>query len=95
MNPTNVGRNIRALRKALGWTQEELGQTIAGNVTTVQGPTVSNMENGKTGITRERVAQYARALGVVPSRLYDETLCATCHQQPPRWFTCRVCGTEG
>lgn len=91
----NVGRNIRALRRALHWTQADLARAICGPDAIVQNVMVSNMENGKLLATRERVVAYARALGVVPSRLYDESMCATCHQQPPRWFTCRVCGAEG
>lgn len=95
MNAHNVGRNIRNLRRALGWTQADLARAIAGPDAIVQNVMVSNMENGKTVPTYVRVCAYARALGVTPQRLFDESLCATCQQQPPRWFTCRVCGAAG
>jgi transcriptional regulator with XRE-family HTH domain len=60
-----VGRRIRALRKAKGLTMRE----VAGLAGISQGQ-LSRLENGKQGLRSGTLARIAEALGVEPYVLY-------------------------
>ena len=53
------GRRIRELRTARGLTQREIADRLQ-----VSAATMSAIENGKTGVSAERVARLAEELGV-------------------------------
>lgn len=54
-----VGQQIRAARKAKGYTQKELGEKLGVGETTV-----SHYEAGKQNLTIETLARIATVLGV-------------------------------
>jgi transcriptional regulator with XRE-family HTH domain len=59
-----VGRRVRELREAKGWTQEELGFRSGLHRNYVGG-----LERGERNVGIETVAKLAAALGVRPSEL--------------------------
>lgn len=68
-----VGKTIRALRKAQGMTQEQLGhlaETDAGSI--------SRIERGQQGWTHETITAIANALGVHVPNLFERL---------PSWMT--------
>lgn len=63
----SLGATVRALRRERGLTLRELADLIK-----VSAATLSGVENGKTGISSERVTQLAEALDVAVARLFGE-----------------------
>lgn len=63
-----IGERIKRYREHLGMTQEDLAVKIGytGNNPNI---TISKVENGIQGIPRDRLLDYARALGVDPIML--------------------------
>ncbi len=59
-----LGRNVRRLRQAKGWSQEELGFRAEIHRTYISG-----VERGERNPTVTVVAELARALKVPPSKL--------------------------
>lgn len=60
-----LGRNIRELRSARGLTLREVAGLLA-----VSPATLSAIENGRTGISSERIARLAEALDVPVQRVF-------------------------
>ena len=63
-----LGRNVRAARKARGWTQEDLAHQTG--LTSVQ---VSRIERGKREIRVTTLVKLVKALDVTPAELLDGT----------------------
>lgn len=68
---SECGGAIRAARRARGLTIRELAQRLQ-----VSPATISAVENGRTGVSVDRLSAYARALGVTPVQLLDGTVSA-------------------
>lgn len=67
--PSENINNIRRLRKARGWSQEELGARIGEDVT---GATISRLESGRMALTLDWMVRFATALQVtVPELIAD------------------------
>ena len=62
---SNVGKNIRRAREALGWTQEDLASRMGYKSKS----TVNKVELGINDISQSKVVKYADALGVDPAAL--------------------------
>lgn len=61
----NFGRNIKKLRKAKGLTQEQLAEKL-----NLQLQTISFIENGRTFVSSEVIADFADYFGVEPYVLF-------------------------
>lgn len=61
----DIGKRIKALRLARGWTQRELAAKLGYTAHT----TLVRIENGKTDLSRPRLIQFAEVLGVSPAYL--------------------------
>lgn len=61
----DLGRTVRGLRRARGLTLRELADLIG-----VSPATLSGIENGRTGVSTQRVAEIADVLGVAVERLF-------------------------
>src|SRR4051812_14342058 len=73
---TQIGRNVRATREKIGWSQDQLAEAAGGSQTTVD-----KIERGET--KRSRFLPYiARALGV-PLDDLDPAAGAAPIQKPP------------
>lgn len=62
---STVGENILAIRKQLGWTQEEL----ANKMRYKSKSSINKIELGLNDIPQSKIAQFAKVLGVSPARL--------------------------
>lgn len=91
-----VSRNVRRLRRARGWTQEEAGQSFGA----VYGETWSNavwsaseQTDGRRqrAWTADQLAAVAELFGVTVGDLFAEC-CSKCGGEPPTGFTCNTCG---
>ncbi|MDA2929360.1 helix-turn-helix transcriptional regulator [Acidobacteria bacterium AH-259-O06] len=61
-----LGRRVRQLRKANGWSQEELGERADLHPTYVGG-----IERGERNVSLENLERLARAFGLSLSQLFD------------------------
>ncbi|MGA2330117.1 MAG: helix-turn-helix transcriptional regulator [Bryobacteraceae bacterium] len=64
---TVIGNNVRHLRKKLGLSQEELGDTAGLDRTYIGG-----IERGERNVSALNIAKLAKALKVKPERLLVE-----------------------
>lgn len=62
----NLGANLRAIRKELGLTQEQVAERSG-----VQAGEISRIENGKRDPQVSTMLKIAKAVGVSPGRLFD------------------------
>lgn len=62
-----VGKNIRRLRKQVGWSQEELAEASELHRTYI-----GAIERGERNVSLENIVGIARALRVQPSELLKE-----------------------
>ena len=62
---STVGGNILAIRKQLGWTQEELANKMGYKSKS----SINKIELGLNDIPQSKIAQFAKVLGVSPARL--------------------------
>lgn len=62
---STVGENILAIRKQLGWTQEELANKMGYKSKS----SINKIELGLNDIPQSKIAQFAKVLGVSPARL--------------------------
>lgn len=85
-----VSSNVRALRQARGWTQAQLTAAIGLGWSEV---VMGMAEHGRRAWTADEIAAAARALQVMPGRLF-EVSCDTCQGLPPAGFACLACGAE-
>jgi phage repressor protein C with HTH and peptisase S24 domain len=65
----NVGANIKRLRKAKGWTLEQLGERMGTGIDT---GSLSRLERGEQGYSTITLEMAARALGVRPALLLEQ-----------------------
>lgn len=98
----NVARNVRALRKAKGWSIARLAEACAER--SDQAATwysLSNIERGALlgeGTRKPRLVSVddlfllAEVLGVGVEALAGRPSCASCQDVPPEGFTCNACG---
>ena len=79
-----VGSRIRAFRKNLNWTQQNLAEALQINLSPA---VVSRYENGQIDMLLTTYLALARALGVSPNDLvdWDNTIRRTF--EPPRGYT--------
>lgn len=59
------GEKIRALRKAKGWTQEELGEKSGVHYTYV-----GQVERAETNLSLDNIERLSNGLGVTPAELF-------------------------
>jgi hypothetical protein len=85
-----VGANIRALRRAYGWTQPQLagmmGWASASTVCAAEG----HRDGAQRNFTPAEIDRLAGIFGVRASELTDR--CAHCKGNPPAGYTCQTCG---
>jgi y4mF family transcriptional regulator len=65
----SIGRNVKARRVELGWTQEQLADRSE-----LDQRFISSLENGRRNPTISKLAQVADALGSTVSHLTSETV---------------------
>lgn len=76
---SNLGANLRRLRKAQGLPQERLGLMIGSKHSRI-----SNIEHGHVALSFSEVAKLCRALDVDPSELIDiSSLTLADHPEQP------------
>lgn len=100
----NVARNLRALRKAKGWSIARLAEACAER--SDQAATwysLSNIERGALlgeGTRKPRLVSVddlfllAEVLGVSVEALAGQPACDSCRDVPPEGFTCNTCGAR-
>lgn len=97
----NISRNVRRLRRARHWTQEEaaerfsriFGGSPVSKVTWSAGERAPETNRPKSWTANE-VAALAVLFGVPVGDLFDSALpCRACGGQPPSGFICKACGT--
>lgn len=99
----NISRNVRRLRRARGWTQEEAAQLfgrIAGAPAMSKASWSAGERAPETGRpkswTANEVAALAELFGIPVGDLFDpQPPCRACNDQPPAGFTCNTCGQAG
>jgi repressor LexA len=62
---STVGDNILAMRKQLGWTQEELATKMGYKSKS----TINKIEMGINDIPQSKIVQFANVLGTTPAHL--------------------------
>jgi transcriptional regulator with XRE-family HTH domain len=94
-----VTRNIRAIRKARGWSQRELAKQMAEVGWPLTFACISAMEanlNESDRRTRtvhvDDLVAFAKLFGIEPADLLIAPDCGTCNGAPPAGFTCQECG---
>lgn len=91
-----VAVNTRRLRKARGWTQEELAAKLGWRHTVVSRAECAANQKRIRRFSVDDLVLIAGAFGVAPSDLLDAVLpCATCQGSPPAGFACQECGAVG
>lgn len=70
-----LGRRIKEIRKARGYSQEQLAELINMDI-----PNLSNIERGKRFMTAETLEKIAKALDVTEKELFDFSA-----QEPERY----------
>lgn len=66
---STIGENILQLRKALGWTQEELAKRMGYKSKS----TINKIELGINDIPQSKIKQFAEVLGTTPAHLLGWT----------------------
>lgn len=96
----NISKNVRRLRRARGWTQEE-ACTRFGNVIGAPAMSKASWSAGERAPETDRpkswtaneVAALAVLFGVSVGDLFAaEDGCRVCDDRPPAGFTCNTCG---
>ena len=64
-----LGRRIKEIRKARGYSQEQLAELINMDI-----PNLSNIERGKRFMTAETLEKIAKALDVTEKELFDDNI---------------------
>lgn len=64
---STIGDNIQRLRKALGWTQEELAKKMGYKSKS----TINKIELGINDIPQSKIKKFADVLGTTPAELMD------------------------
>lgn len=95
-----VRENVRALRKARGWSAQRLAEALAvyGDRCGLSSRAVlANWEVGRReGVTVDDLACLAIVLDVDPPwSLTEVPRCATCRGVPPPGYACLSCGARG
>jgi transcriptional regulator with XRE-family HTH domain len=94
-----VSRNVRRLRRARGWTQEEAAERFR-EISGLPQSKASWSAGEQVGKARQRLwtandlAALAELFGVAIGDLFNER-CSKCAGDPPAGFTCDTCGTSG
>ena len=95
----NISRNVRRLRRARGWTQEEAGQRLAEITGKPQSKASwsAGERHPETGRTKSWTANEVAALAVlfdvpVGDLFEPQPPCRACDGEPPAGFTCNTCG---
>ena len=67
---STIGANILRLRRALGWTQEELAQRMGYKSKS----TINKIEMGINDIPQSKIVKFAEVLGTTPAQImgWDE-----------------------
>jgi hypothetical protein len=87
-----IGANIRALRRARGWTQAQLGALMEWPTSSTVCAAEGRRDGRQRGFTTDEVQQLADIFGVKTSQL--TTRCAQCCGYPPPGFACLTCGAR-
>ena len=66
---STIGENILQMRKALGWTQEELAKRMGYKSKS----TINKIELGINDIPQSKIKQFAEVLGTTPAHLLGWT----------------------
>ncbi len=74
-----LGRRVRELRAARGLTLREVADRLQ-----VSSATMSAIENGKTGVSAERIARLAETLGVPVQRMFGASETQQAARRSPR-----------
>ena len=91
-----VAVNVRRLRKARGWTQQELGTKLGWEKTVVS--------TAERSVSARRVRQFSIDDAVAIAEVFGVTIadlitpvppCGQCGNNPPQGYTCNTCGRSG
>lgn len=96
----NISRNVRRLRRARNWTQEEAalrfsqitGAPAMTNASWSAGERAAETNRSKSWTANE-IAALAELFEVPVGDLFDrQPPCRACGDTPPAGFTCNTCG---
>lgn len=86
--------NVRVLRKARGWSAQELTNRMTASGCTMKRTVLVNLENGRRdNVTIDELWTFSELFGVPVEQLVVP-LCETCSGVPPAGFICSACGAE-
>ncbi|WP_181785386.1 helix-turn-helix domain-containing protein [Streptomyces phytophilus] len=95
----NVSRNIRRLRLARGWRQEDAGQRLGAVLGETWSAAVWSAAE-QVGKPRQKpwtaveLVAMAALFGVTVGDLLTAPACRMCSGAPPAGFTCNACGAR-
>jgi transcriptional regulator with XRE-family HTH domain len=103
INSDQIARKIRAARRGLGWSREQLAERChAKGYPRLTHAALVNIETGRRRadgsrrreITVDELCAIADVFGCALARLLEPpTDCRVCHGTPPLGFACTECGT--
>lgn len=96
MTPNEIAAaNLRRLRKARGWTQQDLAKRWGVSQTVVSDTEGRGRKRVPRVITINDAVVLAGVFEVSVIDLITLAPCATCNDTPPQGFTCQSCATKG
>jgi transcriptional regulator with XRE-family HTH domain len=92
----NVASNVRRLRAGQGMSTTKLSKALGDHGRPITATGITRIEWGNRAIDVDDLVALARVFNVEPAILLcPAPVCATCRNEPPAGFKCRVCGAEG
>lgn len=92
-----VFRNMRTLRKARGWSAQELSERLADAGQLISRSSIANAENGRQETTTIGLLFALAHVFDVEVRVLTETStppCTQCLGAPPLGYACLACGRD-
>ena len=89
----NVARNLRRLRRANGFTTQELENRLSKIGHRIARSSITNMEQGRREASLEDVVALGNVFGLPdPWAMTRQSACVKCNGFPPAGFSCLTCG---
>lgn len=92
-----VVANIRRLRRARGWSAQELANRMDAVGCPVSRSMISQRETGsqRIRVSVDELVAFADVLDQpLDDLVHEEVACEQCAGSPPAGFRCRTCGSE-